>query len=198
MKVIYPKSMKKESGSRTRETDQVPSLITVRNAPIWDDLNLAAANTHVGTFLHFLKNTHDDDAAFSSDLINALDVNDASPERAIEILRDTGATMTFTDLLALLGPAVQYALSLADNADGTESPETIEKFVISLVLSLAETTNKFSGEEKLLPLDDELIQGITVTVRNIIFAYRKDYSHIDYGNQVSAVAHCLSLCCKKK
>lgn len=194
MRVIYPQSLKIES-NKERDVGKFPSLIRVHNAPVWNDLNIHAANSHVGQFLNFIKISHDEEfPIFASALINALDESDAGPERAIEILRDAGSIMTFTDLLALLGPAVQYALSLAKEEGDTQSSETIEKFVISLVLSLAETTNKFSGKEKLLPLDEDLIEGITVTVRNIMYAYRKDFAKIDYENQIKT---CFSFCKKK-
>lgn len=188
MRVVYPPSMRQKR--RRRQVDASAgaagsNLVHVRNAPAWADLDIDGATTHVGPFLQFLKTTHDDGMAdgpaFTSRLLDALDESDASAEKAVELLRDSGSTISFTDLLALLGPAVQYALTLLVDKESRTS-ENVEKFVISLVLALAQTSNKTN--EQIMPLDDELIQGITVTVRNIMHAFRKDFDKIDYQGEV--------------
>lgn len=214
MRVIYPQSMTKQAakegiGAKHRHDENGPnSLIQVQNAPRWTELDIRGARAHVGPFLEYMKNNHDEqNPAFTSKLLIALDESDADQEKAIESLRAFGAVISFTDLLALLGPAVEYALALM-NDKNSRTPENIEKFVIALVLALAEATNQF-GDEELIPLDDDLIEGITVTVRNIVYAFHKDFDKINYGGQITFVAklfdkfggRCLAGCvgcCRKK
>jgi len=185
--------------SASVENAALPSLIKVNGAPRWAELDIEDASQHVGDFLRYMQEHHDEkNPAFTSKLLVALDDKHASQDDAIASLRGFGSVVSFTDLLALLGPAVEFALALA-NDKNSRTPENIEKFVIALVLALAEATNEFGGQ-KLVPLDDELIEGITVTVRNIIHAFHKDFSKINYGAQVSFLAHAAAifgpkLCC---
>ena len=190
MRVIYPQ--RKETAKKLvrkrkvvrEENNSGPNLIEVQNSPAWQDFEIEKAKAQIGPFLTFLKNNHEDNSpAFTSELVNMIDQSDANEETAVESLRSFNAIVSLTDLLALLGPAVEYALTLYKD-ENSRTPENIEKFVISLVLAIAETTNKF-GTEKMQPLDPDIIAGITVTVRNIMYAFKKDFTKIDYAGEVS-------------
>lgn len=191
-----------EQGDGTQQQEQAGSnLIQVQNPPNWEDFNLERAKMQIGPFLTFLKDKHEDKCpAFTSELVDMIDRSDANQERAVESLRSFNAVVSLTDLLALLGPAVEFALTLYTD-ENSRTPEKIEKFVISLVLSIAETTNKF-GTEKMQPLEPDIIAGITVTVRNIMYAYQKDFSKIDYSGEISFFAAMIRkfgcCCCSKK
>jgi len=216
MRVIFSKSAskpaeKEASSDKRRHKNanlRTASLVKVQDAPSWSELNIRGAANHVGPFLEYMKNNHDEEnPAFSSQLLVAMDNSDADQDAAIAALRDYGSIISFTDLLALLGPAVEYALALI-NDPAARTPANIERFVLALVLALAEATNEF-GDEELIPLDADLIDGITVTVRNILHAYRKDFDKINYGGQVNffgklitkfggrCFAGCTS-CCRKQ
>ena len=192
-----------QRGNTQRDGDEQDSgmkLIQVQNTPAWEDFNLERAKIQIGPFLTFLKDKHDDKCpAFTSDLVDMIDQSDANQERAVDSLRSFNAIVSLTDLLALLGPAVEFALTLYTD-ESSRTPEKIEKFVISLVLSIAETTNKF-GTEKMQPLEPDIIAGITVTVRNIMYAYKKDFSKIDYSGEITfftALVRKFGCCCFKK
>jgi len=190
MRVIYPqregkakKVIRKRKVVRDEPTPGA-SLIEVQNSPQWEELEIERAKAQIGPFLTFLKNNHEEKSpAFTSDLVTLIDQSDANEEKAVESLRSFNAVVSLTDLLALLGPAVEYALTLFKD-ETSRTPENVEKFVISLVLAIAETTNKF-GSEKMQPLDPDIIAGITVTVRNIMYAFKKDFTKIDYAGEVS-------------
>lgn len=208
MRVIYPanrskKVVRKRKVQRDEPLTVGANLIQVQNSPAWDDLEIERAKAQIGPFLTFLKNNHvEENPAFTSDLITMIDQADANEERAVESLRSFNALVSLTDLLALLGPAVEYAMTLF-NDKNSRTPENIERFVISLVLAIAETTSKVGGE-KIEPLDPDIISGITVTVRNIMYAFRKDFSKIDYVGEVSFIGalfrkfggRCLGCCVK--
>ncbi len=208
MRVIYPQKAKTKKRVKKVNREDImepsgPNLIQVQNSPTWEDFEIERAKVQIGPFLTFLKNNHEEQSpAFTSELVNIIDQADANEERAVASLRSFNAIVSLTDLLALLGPAVEYALTLYKD-EKSRTPENIEKFVISLVLAIAETTNKF-GSEKMQPLDPDIIAGITVTVRNIMYAFKKDFTKIDYAGEVSFVGalftrfggKCLGCCAK--
>ena len=199
MRVIYPanrskKVVRKRKVQRDEPLTVGANLIQVQNSPAWDDLEIERAKAQIGPFLTFLKNNHvEENPAFTSDLITMIDQADANEERAVESLRSFNALVSLTDLLALT----------LFNDKNSRTPENIERFVISLVLAIAETTSKVGGE-KIEPLDPDIISGITVTVRNIMYAFRKDFSKIDYVGEVSFIGalfrkfggRCLGCCVK--
>ena len=187
MQIVFPKSAKTKKATRGKREDveaAESSLIHVQNAPNWEDLNVPMACAHVGPFLEYLKNNHSSvNPPFQSRLLEVMDESDADQTRAVASLRSLQSAISFTDILALLGPAVEYAIAISQGSKQLSAAE-IEKFVISLVLALAEGTSA-SGTDKLAPLDDDLVAGITVTIRNIMLAYQKDFSKINYVEQVS-------------
>ena len=197
MRVIFPKSMKASLAAKSKKPKDTllgrepENLIKVDNVVEWETLEFEYARKHVGPFLEYMKNNHDEtNPVFTSQLLRAMDESDANQSQAIEQLRSMGSIISFSDLLALLGPAVEYALVLL-NDEEARTPENIERFVIALVLALAEMTNQFGEDEELVPLDKDVMDGITVTVRNIIFAFRKDFTKINYGDQMTFIAKML-------
>jgi hypothetical protein len=134
-------------------------------------------------------------------LQGAFDATNAEHVQALSALLALQPLTVITNVLSLLGPAVQFALTiLQDPASRTSA--NVEEFATTLILAIAQTLNRLD-DAIVIPLDDDMLQGITVTVRNIIDVYQKDYGDIDVPREVSFFLRLFTryggacCCCKK-
>ena len=165
--------------------------------------DITAACALIVPFLKFVQTNNTTNPAFIGTLISAFDGTDVNQAAALAALLSLGPVSSLTNVLALLGPAVQFALTMLQDKQ-SRTPANIERFVVTLVLALAQTINRLANST-VIPLDDDMVQGVTVTARNILDVYQQDYGDINIGQQISFAARLFGLyggacmgCCKKQ
>ena len=147
------------------------SLIVQRAIPNLADVDPAVVAEYTEQFVQFVKD------------YTGWDIN---------VERET-IELRLADLLALVAPAVEFALKIKGK-DVTEAD--LEQFVLSLIRAIVLRVNFYAKTNFLI--DDGILENLAVTFRNVYAALRKDWSSIDQQKQTNAFltlfARCLPGC----
>lgn len=94
-----------------------------------------------------------------------------------------------SDLLAVVAPALEFTLKIKGSG---MSMDALESFVLALIAAIVNRINVHAATR--FVMDDEILEDLSVSFRNIYNALKKDWSKIDQGEQVHVALRLFTRC----
>lgn len=143
------------------------NVVSERAIPNLSDLDPTAVADYIEQFIAFVKE------------YTGWDIN---------LNRET-IELRLADIIAIVGPAVEFALRIK----GREIPvKDLETFVLTMIRAIVLRVNFYAQTQ--FVMDDGIIECLAITFRNIYAALKKDWDNIDKNEQTSALLTLFTRC----